>query len=1176
MNNSIQLRKDMEDLMKNLHKDLEEWNQKLFNNNIIDMRSRNQTVNRFNSENNIKENININNNNIDNNNNIYNSMDNNNIDNNNIDNLKIEANLINIDENNNIKRHLSNLDKIFNSVNYTSCADEETVKEVVKNWIMGQTFLVKIHLYLNKHAFCYRMILGEKEEDKFVINTIQGKNEYIPLIERKIDEEISKLNLTSFRKNEIKVLKKFLKQLNKIDSYDFIKIIFFLNNENENKEEYKKRIKESLQMQLRQDKFKQFSKIKNSKLFKKYLRISFLLQQIIIDIKTIISNNFHWVCYSIMILNHIINASILSLFYPISIFCFALLENPRPSKKYWNICIYYTFFFSIIKYLTQNIGNFFKYIDENNPNNFYQSLKLFLVKYPIGIEIYDNSNEYLMHLIIDFMVLAVLFINVHILIVNGLWDYTEKYLENIYEAMQRKCTYEEEKKFCIEDYIKDKLAHNRYTKERTTMLREDKTLYQNYLKNLKDKYIEETKNYFQKLFPKIRNEKPGKDFYFVYSFSMILIIFYVLIFYTTMVQDKAYSITISTNQFSGMSVILVLLHMMILIYDRVIYLRQNRYNLKYEYNFYNKKTKKFAVENESEYDEIKENIIKKYPSSHHYDNFIIPLEYLSELKKQNYSTIIFQIEPFNIPLLEKYILYIFLTISSHIFIFFFITMMGNYNLNNALFCEDEVENDCNGFLNNKSTVFFYFIYLIYLIFSGLQIKYGFYDVKRKSIFKNVKSIQGLLFEAYKSIPFYYPIKNVVDWTFTQTSLNLFDWFKFENIYDAIFKTYRIRYPIEKKPIGKRVKKIYKLSIGGITSFILISFLVLPLILFSSLNPTNEQNNIKSAEMKVYLSFVNENKQEKNYLIFENSWAESIESMNNNKEVWETSKYDDSFYTQTFPKDQIQIVSFYTEPENSLSEFKLSHINSSLVSLLYNDTEQKDQEEVQKCNLIIETNFIRPLPNEAKTVKHKTELLICSKSNLDSKGCKELNKAYDYIFKNTTNIASINISGFSPTVRLTASSEPKNIDLKDRTNRNIYITPLKKQSVILFEIYYDNINNDNNNNKGIQYHVFNDKVSTNTFGYSVIGFYSAFVLVIGTYVANFFNYTPEKIIIGEMPHPEKLLNLCECVKISRYTYDFKKEEYLYNILVEILRTPDFIKKLTQSTIEQFQRRSTLAS
>lgn len=39
---------------------------------------------------------------------------------------------------------------------------------------------------------------------------------------------------------------------------------------------------------------------------------------------------------------------------------------------------------------------------------------------------------------------------------------------------------------------------------------------------------------------------------------------------------------------------------------------------------------------------------------------------------------------------------------------------------------------------------------------------------------------------------------------------------------------------------------------------------------------------------------------------------------------------------------------------------------------------------------------------------------------------------------------------------------------------------------------------------------------------------------------------------------------------------KKEEYLYSILIEIMRTPDFIKKLTQSTVEQFQRRMSLPS
>ena len=71
---------------------------------------------------------------------------------------------------------------------------------------------------------------------------------------------------------------------------------------------------------------------------------------------------------------------------------------------------------------------------------------------------------------------------------------------------------------------------------------------------------------------------------------MVILIFYVLFFYTTMVQDKTFgAVDISTNQFSGMTIILVLIHMIILIIDRVIYLSQNRYWVKYEYNFYDKK-----------------------------------------------------------------------------------------------------------------------------------------------------------------------------------------------------------------------------------------------------------------------------------------------------------------------------------------------------------------------------------------------------------------------------------------------------------------------------------------------------------------------------------------------------------------------------------------------------------
>ena len=1179
MNKSIKLKKDMEDLMKNLQEDLKEWNKKLFstgNNNNINIQEANNDINK-----NIKNDIEIINN-KDSNNNLINNEENIDIDNN------TNTNNINLSKReNNINNRINSIDTFLNiPLNEDKLVDKEIIIKLVKDWILGQTFLLKIHIFLNKKAFCYRMIEKRKEENKFIINTIQGKNDYVPLIERKIDELVLKLDLTSFKNNEIVTLKKYLKQLDKINSYDFSKIVTFLNDENEKEKEVKKKLNEKLKELMKQEKYIQFSKIKNSKLFKKYLVKTFLIKKIIIDIQTIISNNFHWVCYLGMIFSHMINASIISLFYPISIFCYALLEYPRPTKKYWNICLIYTFIFLIIKFIIQKefIGAFLN-MKKTDTETYYQYLKTFFEHYPIGIKLFDdnNINKYLFYLETDFLVIILLTINIHILIVNGLWDNTEKYVENIYEAMNRLSmnkdkVFEDEKDIneFNNDYLSDKISTNRYFQRKTTMIKNDKKDFYKVM-HLKDKYIEQTKGYFEQLFPKVRNEKPGRDFYFIYALAMILLIFYVLFFYTTMIKDKNYgAVDISTNQFSEMTIILVLLHMIILIFDRVIYLRQNKYMIKYEYNFYDKKKGKLITENNLEYKEIKNNIVRMYPECDKNGDFKIPFEYMEELN-QKYNLIFFQNETFNFPLMEKYILHIILVVFSHLFIFFYITMFGNYNIHNAYYCIKEQDTDeCNDFSDNKTIVIYYLIFLVYHIFSGLQIKYGYYDLKRKSIFKNINSIQGLLFEVYKLIPFYYQIKNVVDWTFTPTSLDLFDWFKFENIYDEVFKTYRIKNPIENKPIGQRIRKIFKMLIGGLTSFILVLILVLPLILFSSLNPTNQKNNITSAQMKIYLLF-NDNDQEKSYLIFENYWAESIKDMTKN--VWNNFKYYNSYYTKTFPQEQIQIISFYSEPENTISQFKLSHILSSIESLLNitntTTSNSADQEISKTCNLIIEAEFLRELPPEAKTVTKRTKLLICDfLEDQKSEGCRGLYQAYNYFSdpEDKVNLDELNIviNGFSPFVRLTASSEPKQIELD--INKTITIKPSYKDNSSLFEFYFDNIISE----KGIQYHAFNDKVSSSTFGYSIIGFYSAFILVIGTYVTAFFNYEPEKIIVGEMPHPEKLLNLCECVKISRYTHDFKKEEYLYNILIEIMRTPDFIKKLTQSTVEQFQRRTALPS
>ncbi len=48
------------------------------------------------------------------------------------------------------------------------------------------------------------------------------------------------------------------------------------------------------------------------------------------------------VCYLVIILNHMISASVATLVLPILIFLWAMLSVPRPSKRFWMTAIVYT------------------------------------------------------------------------------------------------------------------------------------------------------------------------------------------------------------------------------------------------------------------------------------------------------------------------------------------------------------------------------------------------------------------------------------------------------------------------------------------------------------------------------------------------------------------------------------------------------------------------------------------------------------------------------------------------------------------------------------------------------------------------------------------------------------------------------------------------------------------
>ena len=118
--------------------------------------------------------------------------------------------------------------------------------------------------------------------------------------------------------------------------------------------------------------------------------------------------------------------------------------------------------------------------------------------------------------------------------------------------------------------------------------------------------------------------------------------------------------------------------------------------------------------------------------------------------------------------------------------------------------------------------------------------------------------------------------------------------------------------------------------------------------------------------------------------------------------------------------------------------------------------------------------------------------------------------------------------------------------------------------------------DNHKEEGITFHVFSDKVSTTTSGKNILTLYFSFVLVVGTYIRNFFASRPETIMLTELSHPEEIINLCEAIQVARYRFDYVQEEKLYYYLIEIMRSPDYLRTLTQSSIEQFKRRQKLTN
>ena len=148
-----------------------------------------------------------------------------------------------------------------------------------------------------------------------------------------------------------------------------------------------------------------------------------------------LTTNWDKVCAIMFIVNHLCNANLLSLIYPISLFLYAALENPYPSSKYWNIMLIYTIMLILIKFVYQlpifcgsppyTLFRFKGDFCENIQLN--QNEIVSRIDYLIGIRKYTGHSSYpknqgfMLGVIWDYIILLTLFVQKYIMNKLGTW-----------------------------------------------------------------------------------------------------------------------------------------------------------------------------------------------------------------------------------------------------------------------------------------------------------------------------------------------------------------------------------------------------------------------------------------------------------------------------------------------------------------------------------------------------------------------------------------------------------------------------------------------------------------------------------------------------------------------------------------------------------------------------------
>ncbi|XP_022529148.2 piezo-type mechanosensitive ion channel component 2 isoform X2 [Astyanax mexicanus] len=831
------------------------------------------------------------------------------------------------------------------------------------------------------------------------------------------------------------------------------------------------------------------------------------------------------VCYLVIILNHMISASVATLVLPILIFLWAMLSVPRPSKRFWMTAIVYTEVTIVIKYFFQ--FGFFPF----NQNIELDKSKPFHPPNIIGVEKKEGYVHY------DLVQLLALFFHRSILKCHGLWDEDDPKAEAKTAAAAAACNFDSDS----EEKPRVRPERSSYTREtsvESTHLRTPRK-HSHTLSSVR-RHSSSAGSHVSRRSVASRGGSTGTRSSVCHAGSVLGV---QQKSRKELILEKLREQLIKAKKFT--------IHTTLEIY---IPIRQFFYNLIHpEYSavtdvyvlMFLADTVDFIIIVFGFWAFGKHSAAADITSSLSEDQ--VPEAFLVMVLIQFGTMVVDRALYLRKTVMGKVIFQVILVFGIHFWMFFILPGVTERR-----------------FSQNMVAQLWYFVKCIYFGLSAYQIRCGYPTrVLGNFLTKSYNYVNLFLFQGFRLVPFLTELRAVMDWVWTDTTLSLSSWICVEDIYAHIFvlKCWREsekRYP---QPRGQKKKKVVKYGMGGMIVMLLICIVWFPLLFMSLVKSvagvvnkpldvsvtitlggfqpiftmSAQQNQLKDVTEAEFLKFMNSY----NYIpgamqFLEAYTAEDVteaELEGNSNSLWTISPPSRKSLMEVLSKeDQFPVTMSWTIQRNLSLGAKAEVAMDKHVTYLDTNTRQE---------LI---NLLNGTRNKAVIIKEVFPCFIRAPSDSNAKPIDHLYGDDGYKDITLDLKRSDNSSGEIQEWWIVDQPSAGMIDMKSGVK-----TEQKREA-------------------GLRLYVFSDKVSPPSLGflagYGIMGLYASVVLVIGKFVREFFSGISHSIMFEELPCVDRILKLCTDIFLVRETGELELEEDLYAKLIFLYRSPETMIKWTR--------------